>query len=333
MTMLNRPLQLRFKADWGQANLTRLCGWLASQVQARTPPGTRSVIHTGTGMGDNVRAVSLDEVDVSVATPGSLIRAAYDGKGPFAGEPHTMLRALGCVPHDDALLFAIRADLGIESFEDLRRRRPAIRLSMGRDDGINFMGLGAVGVLRASGISVKDIVAWGGEIISRDHPADCLADVAEGRVDGVLQEAIMTPWWSRLADKVDLNFLSLEQDAEQRLFSDLSVGSVTVPTGYLRGLRKPVRAADFGGWVVIAREDMPDDVAELLASILVETASIFEGQYTHHDNARTSSLAYPITPQRLIQVPLPLHPGAERYYATIPGLELGAVPAAPASVH
>jgi TRAP-type uncharacterized transport system substrate-binding protein len=72
--------------------------------------------------------------------------------------------------------------------------------------------------------------------------------------------------------------------------------------------------------MVVVREDMRDDVAGLLAAILVETSDRFERQYAHIP-VRFSPLDYPITAARLASVQIPLHPGAEAYYRSVGALD------------
>jgi hypothetical protein len=318
MTTLDpqRPLQLRFQGDWGGVNLTRICGWIAGELYNRAGPGTGSLIRTGRGMADNLRAVAAGEVDVAVSTPAGFARMARHGVGLFAQDPLPTLRAIGSLPHRDALLVAIPAGVGVGTFAELRERRPALRLALSPNDGVSFMGCGAEAALRASGITPEELVAWGGELIMREQPQECVAEVMAGNADAIIHEAIMTPWWNDMCDAHDFAFLSLEDDAVAWLERELSLGCVEVPAGHLRGLDEPVRAIDFRGWMVVVREDMRDDVAGLLATVLAETLDFFERQYSHLP-VRFSPLDYPITPERLADVPIPLHPGAEAYYRSI----------------
>ena len=318
MTSLDpqRPLQLRFQGDWGGVNLTRLCGWIAGELYNRAGAGTGSLIRTGRGMADNLIAVAAGEVDVAVSTPAGFARMALDGVGLFAQSPLPTLRAVGSLPHRDALLVAIPAGLGIRTFPELRERRPALRLGLAPNDGVSFMGCGAEAALRSSGITPEEIIAWGGQLVMREQPQQCVAEVMAGNADAIIQEAIMTPWWDEMCDAHDFAFLSLEDDAVAWLEQEMSLGCVEVPAGHLRGLDTPVRAIDFRGWMVVVRQDMRDDVAGLIATILAETSDFFEHQYSHLP-VRFSPLDYPITPKRLADVPIPLHPGAEAYYRSI----------------
>ncbi len=314
-----RPLQLRFQGDWGGVNLTRICGWIAGEIYNRAGAGTSSTIRTGRGMADNLLAVGRGEVDVAVSTPAGFARMALDGRGLFADEPLPTLRAIGSIPHRDAMLVAIPAHLGIKTFAELRDRRPALRLTMSPNDGVSFMGVGAESVLRLSGVSPADIVEWGGGLIFREQPQECVAEVMAGNADAIIQEAIMTPWWQDMTEAHRFEFLPLEDSAAARLESELGIGSVDVPAGYLPGMDSTVRAADFRDWMVVVRQDMRDDVAGLIAAILAETSHKFDHQYSHLP-VRFSPLDYPTTPQRLAATPIPLHPGAERYYRSVGAL-------------
>jgi TRAP-type uncharacterized transport system substrate-binding protein len=309
--MSRTPLGLRFMGDWGAFNLTRICGWLAYEVWNRTGGRPSSVIHTGRGMGDNVRALARGEVDVAVATPAQFVQMAREGRGIFADDAVPQVRAIGSLPHADALLFALPASLGIRTFAQLRDARPPLRVAMSADDGESFMGFGTAALLRVSGLTPDDF-----EPVYGEDPSECVAHVEAGRADAIIQEAIMTPWWAEMAEHHDLAYLSLEPDGVAALERDYGLTTVDVPAGFLRGMDAPVSAIDFAGWLVCVREDLDDDIAALLASIMLETSDVLERQYTHIP-VRSSPLAYPITPAKLAQTVVPLHRGAEQCYAAV----------------
>ncbi len=306
------PLSVRFKGDWGAFNLTRICGWLAWGIFKRTG-SVRHVIHTGRGMADNVFALADGEVDVSISTPAGFARMAREGLGLFDGRAFPCLRAIGVVPHRDALLMALPAELGVRTMAQLRQAQPAMRLALGPDDGENFMGFGARALLEASGISPADVQAWGGELVYGEDPSECIGHVMAGRADAIIQEAIMTPWWKRLAEEKPLSFLSLEPEAAATLKRDLQLDAMEVPAGFLAGMSDPVLAIDFRGWQVLVREDLPDATAALLAEVMGDEPGVMESQYRHLP-VRDSPLDYPITRERLAEVSVALHPGAADYY-------------------
>ena len=310
---LDRPVSLRFVGDWGAINLTRICGWLAQEVWDRTPGDTRSLIYTGRGMADNLRAVGRGEVDVAVTTPSTFARMAMSGKGLFEGEAYPYLRALGEVPHADRLLFAARRDLDVSSLAEIRERRLPLRLAISQNDGVNFCGFAAHRVLAASGLAPETLLEWGGSILEHERPFECLDDLNEGRADAVFHEAIMTPNWRDLANENDLTYLPVESEVLDGVEQEFGWRRAVVERGYLRGLEADVETLDFTGYLVVVREDMPDDVAYLLAWILGETASKFESQYRHLPADR-SPVAYPIDREKLANTAIPLHQSAADYY-------------------
>jgi len=71
---LDRVIELAFRGDWGQANLTRICGWLAQEVGDRVEAGSRFAIWSGRGSTDAPVALAAREADV--AARGQVLIAA-----------------------------------------------------------------------------------------------------------------------------------------------------------------------------------------------------------------------------------------------------------------
>ena len=308
--LLDRPVTLHMQADWGMVNLTRVCGWLGQELTDRSAPGTRIAIWNGRGFTDNVRAVGDRQVDLAVATPAAFVTAALDGRGEYAGDAYPDLRALGVVPQRDRLVVAVRRDLGIGSFADLRARRPALRLTTSGYDGVNHVGTAMHEVLTRSGV---DVVGWGGRFLEHERPFECLDDVLEGRADAIVHEAVMLPGWQELAG--GMTFLDVERTVLDGLERDFGWPSAVVPAGYFPGAPE-LETLDFSDFLVVVRADLPEDVAYALAWILGETRQQLEGQYAHLPPER-SPVTYPLDPHAMGVTPIPLHPGAARYYAAL----------------
>jgi len=158
---LQHPAPLRFKADWGGANLTRAAGWLAQWVYEHTSGNRLSVIHTGRGMGDNLP----------------------EGRGPFAGRPVPGLVAIAALPHRDAMVPVVRSHLGLQTLSDVAGYPGPLRVSLGLDDPDGFIGFGGNAVLEAGGVDLAAIVACGGTVTRHEQPFDAVHDLREGRAD------------------------------------------------------------------------------------------------------------------------------------------------------
>ena len=307
---IDRSFTLHLRGDWGGANLHRVCGWIAQELGDRSGPHTRIATWNSRGFVDAIRAVGRDEVQVALTTPVAFATAALDGRGPYQEEFYPGLRALGVVPQRDRLVFGIHKSLGVTTFEELRQAKPALRLATSVHDGVNHVGWAAHELLTRSGVDVK---GWGGRFLTDERPFETLDHVIEGRADAIIHEAVMLPAWQQIG--ADLNFLEVEPDVLRGLRDDLSWSEAIVPEGYFPGAPQ-FRTLDFSDFLVLAREDLPGDLAYAIAWVLGETRHVIEGQYRHLPPDR-SPVTYPLDPVTMGVTPVPLHPGAARYYKAL----------------
>lgn len=63
------------------------------------------------------------------------------------------LYALDVLPQNDRVILAIDPKYGIESFEDMRLKRPALRNATSTNDGTNFIGFVAHPFMESDGIT------------------------------------------------------------------------------------------------------------------------------------------------------------------------------------
>ena len=320
---IDRSITLNFLGDWGQANFHRICGWLTQEFCDRSGPRSRVGIWSVRGGGiEALHAVNEGEVQLSIATPAQLLRTSITGGGMFF-EPMPHLRALAVLPQNDRMVFAIDPKFGIKTFEDLRRKKNPIRIATSTNDGTNFIGYVAANFMEAHGISEDTLRAWGGSYVTHHRPEQTLIPALDtNEIDAVLQEAIMTPWWADLINKRGLIPLPAESRALGVLHKQLGLPVNSLPGGYWKSLESELPALDFSDFVVLVRDDLPEDVAHLLTWCLVETREAIERQY-HHLPPQRSPLTYPLVPENMAKTPLPLHPGAKRYYEDAGYLQSG----------
>jgi TRAP transporter TAXI family solute receptor len=311
---LGRPLTLQFIGDWGQANFHRICSWLCQEVCDRTVGGSRVAIwnslHGGT---DAMVTVNSGEADMCLATPAGLLSAAITGDGIFSGRPMPGLRSLGVLPQNDRMVFAVDARFGVRTFADIREKRPPLRIATSPDNGFNLIGFVARAIMDGHGISESDLRSWGGEYVYAPRPEQSLYRMRDGLVDAVLQEAIMTPFWRAAMEARSPVVVPFEEPVLTELVRTIGLRTNVLPAGFLPGQPEAVAALDFSDFVIVVRDDMPEDVAYLITWCLVETRATIERQYRHLPPER-SPLSYPLEPAAMAKTPLPLHPGAERYY-------------------
>jgi TRAP transporter TAXI family solute receptor len=310
---IDRSITMNWMGDWGRANLHRALGCLSYEFNKLAGPYSKVGIWTGRGSLDNIQAVGRGEIDVALVVPQNFIAPAMEGKGLSKGEAFPHLRALGHVPQHDRMILAVRSELGITSFDDMRKKKPKLRITTGVDDGIQYIGYAAQRIMEASGIPRAQFEAWGGTYVEYEEPRQCTQQVLLGNCDAIFQEAVMTYYWEELANKIDLTFIPIEPEARDLLKHELNWDPATLPKDYLRGMDREMEFMDFSHFVLTTTTDLPDDIAYALAWVSVERFETIQLQYKHIAPER-SPVSYPIDPRLACRTPIPLHPGAERYY-------------------
>ena len=76
---LDRPVILAFRGDWGQANMHRICGWLAQEIGDRSPRGSEFSIWSGRGGSDQIAALRSGTADIAVVTPAAAVHLLEPG--------------------------------------------------------------------------------------------------------------------------------------------------------------------------------------------------------------------------------------------------------------
>jgi TRAP-type uncharacterized transport system substrate-binding protein len=174
-------------------------------------------------------------------------------------------------------------------------------------DGINHVGTAARTLLERAGV---DVLGWGGEFLTDERPFESFDHVLAGRANAVVHEAVMLPHWQEFGRW--FTFLDVEQDVLDGLWTDFRWPSATIEDGYFPN-RGRFQTLDFSDFLVLTRSDLPDDVAYAIAWVLGETREVIEQQYRHLPPER-SPITYPLDPPTMGIAPIPLHPGAARYY-------------------
>lgn len=309
---LGPRLDFKIMADWGNANFHAIAGWILAHLRRQSAPRSHFWVKTGTGYGDNIAALVAGEVDLTITTPFDVAPEwALQGVHFFEGQPPApFLRSLGWLPQNDRLVFAVREDTGVRSFQDLRDRKFPLRLATGDRTSDNLMTWIIERVLEAHGIEIE---AWGGEWLGEDHPRICVPQVTTGRANAICHEGIVVPQWRELVESVPMRFLAFEEQALAKLTKTYGLRRGVLPAGYLR-VEEDTPCLDFSNWAILVRDDMDEELAYRVTSIMVEQRSELEARYRHLP-PELAAMTYPIDPNVMWKGGgAPLHPGAERYY-------------------
>ncbi len=261
--------------------------------------------------------VARGEVHFAIINPVGPLVMAVRGTGPF--QVPLPLRAITVIPSYDQFVFAVSADSGLTTLDQVRERQYPLRVSLrGQMDHSNQFYTKQV--LSICGFSLEDIVSWGGRVqYDRGLPdgqglwndgstkvPTRLDAVERGEIDAIFDEAIIT--WAHRAADLNMRFLEL---GEHRLAQLEALGLRRGPVTHQQYPHLPneVTGVDYSGWPIYTHAAVPDDVVEAFCDALETRKSQipweFEGPLPLERMVRDA----PDTPQDV-----PLHPGAERFW-------------------
>src|SRR5262249_17778823 len=152
---------------------------------------------------------------------------------------------------------------GVSSFAELRRKQPPLRIATSHDTSDHFIGWTAGRYMEAYGIDAGTLRSWGGAYVTDTRPEQSLFRMRDGAVDAVLQEAIMPPWWGDVIARGAVP-PPAEPEALERLESAYGFRRNQLPAGFWDTLEADLPALDFSDFVIIVRDDLPEDIAHLL---------------------------------------------------------------------
>jgi TRAP-type uncharacterized transport system substrate-binding protein len=262
---------------------------------------------------DSFREIKLlaeGKASVAWINPSASVTLAYRGTGPLRGR--VPLRVIATFPSWDVMGFAVHESTGIASLEQIKRERFPLRLSTGpvgkRDlieSPVTFMVHAA---LRAAGFSVADLRRWGGTVqaVSRPSHPDRRAGIESAKINAVFDEGIKS--WGQSALDHGFRYLPIDGPVLKRLKA-LGYRPGVVPKSQFKGLAADVPTIDFSGWPMVARADMPNDVAYALCEALEARRKTIPT-----DNFRPLRIADLCANGDEAPFDVPLHPGAKKFY-------------------
>ena len=301
--------------DGSASNLSLITRTLGEGLYQRVGPGFIWAVFGARGHAyyDGLIALGEGEVDFAMITPPVVAQMAKEGKGYFK-KAYPDLRGVAVYPQNDWLGCAVLSKMEISSFEDIKAKKPALRIAtgpIGQNDGVGFL---AEQLLQAYGISVKDVESWGGKFLEARTSGVAVQKVLDGEADMACHEA----WKSfyQLVAKFPVKFLPVSEEVLNQLQQQFGFQRSVIRKG-LYGSNTPDRdtpVVDFSDWVLITTTQLPDDLGYLTAQVAVENRADVEAFYTSVP-VRERGMDLPLKPEIMWKnVGVPLHPGAERYY-------------------
>jgi uncharacterized protein len=284
---------------------------VAFYTRFRLPEPSQITVAMGYGRLAGIDApVNVDrgKFHFGFANPSGVARMAYLGRGSY--KKKMALRAIGVFPSWDRLVFAVRADTGIHSIEEIKATRFPLRVST-RMTGSLLSTLFIIDeVLKGYGFSLSDIESWGGKIMRVSNPSSLERGhhLRSSEADAVFDEGLKS--WGDLALESGMRFLPIRADVLKRL-ERLGFTSAPLTNKEFSGLKEPITTVDFSGWPLLCRSDLAPEFAYKMAEAI---DSCHEQIPVDHFDRR------PMTMRDFCQgsdggpLTIPLHRGAKKYY-------------------
>jgi TRAP transporter TAXI family solute receptor len=242
---------------------------------------------------ENVALISRGESDMALALADTVYQA-YTGTGALEGNALPNLRSIG-VAYSNSVQIVTLANSGITSLQDMVGKRVSVGAPGSGTE------VSAQTILEANGITYADIQE------QRLNFNETAAALRDGQIDvGFWSVGAPTSSILDLSTGRDIVVLSLsEEEVEKALAADPTFARYTLPANTYRGQSETVSTVGTPNVLVVAAE-MDEQLAYDFLSVL----------YGHIDEivAIHPSANETTAENSIASSPIPLHPGAIRYY-------------------
>lgn len=210
--------------------------------------------------------------------------------------PRDRLRAIAGIYPNYIQIVASQAS-GINSLEDLRGKRISVGAPRSGTE------LNARAIFQAAGLSYSDM----GHVEFKPY-AESVRLIEKGQLDATLQSAGLGSAAIReLAERVPIKFVAIPEQVVSRIGGS-AYQSGTIPAGTYKGQTSDVTTATITN-VLVSQTSVSDDIAYQMTKLLFENLDRL---------AEAHPAAKSIRLERATRgLPIPLHPGAERFYREV----------------
>ncbi len=242
----------------------------------------------------NSNLIGSGDLDMAIVQ-NDVASYAYNGRNAWDGNPITNMRGMFALYPEPVQLVA-REGSGINSPSDLAGKRVALG-PLGSGATVNAMQ-----VLEAAGLTENDLA-----VAERLEPSEAADFLRDGRIDAAFfTVAIGGAVIADLAVTQDIKIVPISgQYAERLMAMEDFYAVVTIPGDAYSGVAEAQTVGVVS--IVVAREDLSDDIVYNFMTAIFDNIGIV---HSAHSQARWITVE-----SGLDGMPIPLHPGAERFFA------------------
>lgn len=274
-----------------------LGGAISVVIQKMTPH--RCVAESTGASVENCRLVAQGMVDMGLAMGGVAYKATQ-GEDPFE-KAYPLVALLNM--YSSPLHILTTEGTGIKTIEDLAGKKISIDVP---GAGCNVQSRI---VLEEAGFDLeKDLT------IAELSQSEGVAALKDGTIDAMtLQAAFPCSGVMDVNAARDLVLIPITEGLFAKVNEQIPAAvPVTIPAGTYSDVTYDVLAVGVPNPIVVSKELMSEALAYELTKVILE--NVTTGKYAL---INTHPIAAQMTPENASQCPIPLHPGAERYYKEV----------------
>lgn len=267
-------------------------GGLAEVINTHVEGFSATAEVTGASV-ENMGLIATGDADLAIGLADT-VSQAYSGTGRFEGQQLPMVRGLASLYANMVHIVALESS-GITSLSDLRGKRVSIG-APGSGTEVN-----TAAILEANGITYDD---FSEQRLNFNETADALAN---GDIDaGFWSVGAPTSSILNLATTQDITIIALTADEmAAAIAADSTFAATTLAGGTYNGVDEDISVLGIPNVLAVSSE-MSDDVAYAITKAMFENIAEMRAV---HPAANQTTVEF-----TLDATPVPLHPGAIRYY-------------------
>lgn len=271
-------------------------GLSLSELYSQRIEGSTTSVRATKASVENLNLLQIARGQLAFALGDSVADAWKGDEDAGFRAPRDRLRAIAGIYPNYIQIVASQAS-GIHSLEDLRGKRISVGAPRSGTE------LNARAIFRAAGLSYKDM----GQVEFKPY-AESVELIEKGQLDATLQSAGLGMAAIReLAERVPITFVAIPEQVVA-LIGSSAYQSGIIPAGTYRGQVNDVTTATITN-VLVSQTSVSDATAYQMTKLLFENLDRL---------AEAHPAAKDIRLERATNgLPIPLHPGAERFYREV----------------
>jgi TRAP transporter TAXI family solute receptor len=280
----------------GQSGVYYPLGVALSQVYAKEIPNVKSTAQVTKASAENMNLLQAGRAELALALADSVSDAWRGEAAAGFTKPLDKLRGLSAT-YNNYIQIVANADSGIRTLADLKGKRISVGAARSGTE------LNARAVFRAAGISYDDLSKV--EYLPFGESVELMKN---RQLDATLQSAGLGVSSIRdLATSVNIVVIPVPADIVEKI-GDAAYQPAVIPANTYTGQTQDLPTAAIPNFLV-TQSDVPDDLAYQMTKALYDN---LETMYAAHNAAKAIKLENAVK-----GMPVPLHPGAERYYREV----------------